>query len=48
MVVDGLVQATDCTAEGEEFYFARIHPINPNETDWVTGFVQERFLTLVS
>lgn len=46
--VDGLVQVNDRTAEGEELYFARIHPINPNETDWVTGFVREKFLTLVS
>ena len=45
VVVDGLMQAID---DGEESDFAKIHPIDPNETDWVTGFVRERFLTLVS
>ena len=48
MVVDGLMQASDLTAEGEQSYFAKIRPMNPHETDWVTGFVQEKFLTLVS
>ena len=48
MLADGLVRATDNAPDGSEAFFAQIRPANPGDGAWNVGYVQSRYLVMVS
>ena len=48
MLADGLVRATDNTPDGSAAFFAQIRPANPGAGAWRVGYVQSRYLVMVS
>ena len=48
VLADGLVRATDNAPDGSEEFLAQIRPANPGDGAWSVGYVQSRYLVMVS